>query len=144
MLPPKVSDCQKTAALCNEIWLMLLWASKFATAKIEYSFKIGKQAPFRVTFILLVRSDGKLESLPDNSKYFHDSSDCNSGKKMRYWGEWEQSWCMGSNLIVSRCPCPSMQQRKVRLYWRYRNVAVSTSEWEAIGKLLHYKKKLRQ
>ena len=39
---------QLTAALCNEIWpqlqiwLLLLWASKFATAKIECSFEMGK------------------------------------------------------------------------------------------------------
>ena len=38
---------QLTAALCNEIllqwqiWLMFLWESKFATAKIEYTFEMG-------------------------------------------------------------------------------------------------------
>ena len=33
---------------------LLLWASKFATAKIECSFEMGKQTPLGVTFILLV------------------------------------------------------------------------------------------
>ena len=33
---------QLTAALCNEIRPILLWASKFATAKIECSFEMGK------------------------------------------------------------------------------------------------------
>ena len=32
---------------------MLLWASKFATAKIECSFEMGKLTPLGVTFILL-------------------------------------------------------------------------------------------
>ena len=32
---------------------MLLWASKFATAKIESSFEIGKYTTLGVTFILL-------------------------------------------------------------------------------------------
>ena len=32
---------------------MLLWASKFATAKIECSFEMGKQTPLGVSFILL-------------------------------------------------------------------------------------------
>ena len=30
---------------------MLLWASKFATAKIECSFEMGKSTPLGVTFI---------------------------------------------------------------------------------------------
>ena len=33
---------------------MLLWASKFATAKIEHSFEMGKSTPLGVTHILLV------------------------------------------------------------------------------------------
>ena len=33
---------------------MLLWASKFATAKIEYSFEMGKQTPFGVFILLLM------------------------------------------------------------------------------------------
>ena len=32
---------------------MLLWASKFATTKIECSFEMSKKTPLRVTFILL-------------------------------------------------------------------------------------------
>ena len=32
---------------------MLFWASKFATAKIEFSFEMGKYTPLGVTFILL-------------------------------------------------------------------------------------------
>ena len=49
MLPPKVSEkVQLTAAPCNELYrsnkfyLCLLWASKFATGKIEFSFEMGK------------------------------------------------------------------------------------------------------
>ena len=56
MLPPKVSDCQKN---CSELYhsvmnldrsnkfdlAMLLWASKFATAKIELTFEMGKKTP---------------------------------------------------------------------------------------------------
>ena len=34
--------------------IMLLCASKFSTAKIECSFKMGKQTPFGVPFILLL------------------------------------------------------------------------------------------
>ena len=33
---------------------MLLWASKFVTAKIECSFEMGKKTPLGVTFILLL------------------------------------------------------------------------------------------
>ena len=56
----RLSDkLQLTAALCNEIWpqkqiwLLLLWASKFATANIESSFEMGKWTPLGVTFIML-------------------------------------------------------------------------------------------
>ena len=34
--------------------VMLLWASKFAAAKIEYSFEMGKSTPSEVPFILLL------------------------------------------------------------------------------------------
>ena len=34
--------------------ILLLWASKFATAKSECSFEIGKYAPLWVPFILLL------------------------------------------------------------------------------------------
>ena len=44
---------QLTAALCNEIWLMLLWARKFVTAKIDFSFEMGKSTPLGVLIILL-------------------------------------------------------------------------------------------
>ena len=49
MLPTIVSDkLQLTAALCNvfwpqwQIWLMLLWESKLARAKIECSLEMDK------------------------------------------------------------------------------------------------------
>ena len=36
---------------------MLLWASKFATAKIESGIEMGKKTPLWVTFILLAMID---------------------------------------------------------------------------------------
>ena len=51
MVPPKgvylpISKLQSTLAVSNLLWYnnmtKLLWASKFATAKIECSFEMGK------------------------------------------------------------------------------------------------------
>ena len=48
VIPKGVKIARKTAALCNEIWPqtvvtnLLLRVSKFATAKIEFSFEMGK------------------------------------------------------------------------------------------------------
>ena len=45
--------------------VLLLWASKFATAKIECSFEMDKETPLGVPFILLlmVLSTHKLDIL---------------------------------------------------------------------------------
>ena len=41
-------------AVANLLDHMLLWASKFATVKIECSFEMGKHTPLGVPFILLL------------------------------------------------------------------------------------------
>ena len=38
----------------NNLWLYHMQVAKFATAKIEWSLKMGKYKPLRVPFILLL------------------------------------------------------------------------------------------
>ena len=63
MLPPKVSkNCWNLTAVTN----LLLWASKFATAKIECIFEMGKQTPLGGT--IYFAGDGTCEFLTPNKQ----------------------------------------------------------------------------